>query len=98
MAVWHAIVVSAIALGGAVALYGLHRLCLWLEDRGLLYYMREKPESSAASCFVAMQNIVEPPARHTLQVKEEKRHHAEEETPGTRETRFQPGEADIPPA
>jgi len=46
---------------GPVALYGFHRLCLWLENRGWLYYMYKKPSSSPASCFVAMQQVLEPP-------------------------------------
>jgi hypothetical protein len=73
---------SLIIVGGPLALYGLHRLCLWLEDRGWLYYKHKKPSSSPASCFVALQQVLEPPIHHVLQVKEEKRCHAEQEAPG----------------
>jgi hypothetical protein len=66
--------------GGAAAVYALHRFCLWLEKRGWLYYKHKKPSSSAASSFVALQQVLEPPTRHVLHVKEEKCRHAE--TPG----------------
>jgi hypothetical protein len=64
------------------ALYGLHRVCLWLESRGWLYYKHKKPSSSAASCLVGLQKALEPQAQHVLQIKEERRHHEEEEAPG----------------
>ena len=31
------------AVSALVALYGLHRLALWLEARGWLYYIHKKP-------------------------------------------------------
>jgi hypothetical protein len=71
-----------IIAAGAALVYGLHCLCLWLEKHGWLYYKHKKPTSSAASCFVALQQVLEPPAKHVLQVREEKRHHGEEKVPG----------------
>ena len=82
MSGWHIVVVFLALAGLPATLYGLHRLCLWLEARGWLYYKHKKPDSSPASCFVALQNVLEPPARHALHVKDEKRHHAEDEGPG----------------
>jgi hypothetical protein len=70
-------------LGGLAALYGLHRLCLWLERHGWLYYKHKNPSSSAASCFVALQQVLEPPVKHVFEMKQERRTHAEGETPGT---------------
>jgi hypothetical protein len=69
-------------LGGAAALYGLHRLCLWLEQRGWLFYMDRKPTGSVASCFVAVQQAIEPAARHVHEMKETRRTPASDETPG----------------
>ncbi len=37
------LVVSLVILGVVAALYGLHRLALWAESRGWIYY-RTKPE------------------------------------------------------
>jgi hypothetical protein len=37
------------------------------------------PSSSAVSSFVALQNVLEPPTRHVVYVKEEKRHQEEKE-------------------
>jgi hypothetical protein len=71
-----------IIVGGLAALYGLHRLGLWLEKRGWLFYKHKKPSSSAASCFVALQQVLEPPIKHVLHVNDEKRHQAEEKAPG----------------
>ena len=54
--------------GGLGALYGLHRLGLWMEERGYLYYWHKKPRSSPASSFVALQRAIEPRAEHVLRV------------------------------
>jgi hypothetical protein len=69
---WPALLWCLLALAILPALYGLHRVCLWLEARGLLFYWHRKPESSALGCFAAVQKIVEPQAQHVVQVKEEK--------------------------
>jgi hypothetical protein len=66
-----------VVLGIGAAVYGLHRTCLWLEDRGLLYY-RRKPDSSPASMWVAMQQFVEPGVKHVREVRQENRKAYEE--------------------
>ena len=81
---WHTLLWLLVAPAAAAALYGLHRLALWLEARGLLYYRYKKPTSSPASCMAALQQILEPPAKHVFQVKEEKRHPGEQ-APGQAE-------------
>jgi hypothetical protein len=82
MNLWHALLGGLILVGGGAALYGLHRLCLWLEERGWLYYKHKQPSSSPAGCLVALQQALDPQTKHVLQIKEEKRYHAEEEAPG----------------
>jgi hypothetical protein len=72
---------SVALAGGAAALYGLHRLCLWLEERGHLYYKYKKP-SGGGGWAGALQEFYQPQVHHVLQVKGEKRHHAENEAPG----------------
>jgi len=79
MELGHVLLGSLLIVGGPAALYGFHRLCLWLEKRGWLYYKHKNPTSSPASCFVALQQFLEPPTQHVHQVKEEKRHQANED-------------------
>jgi hypothetical protein len=71
VSVWQVLFWSAAVVGVPAALHGLHRLGLWLEDRGHIYYLRNKPRGSAAGCFVAIQRAIEPQAQHVLQVREE---------------------------
>ncbi len=79
MELGHVLLWSLLIVGGPAALYGFHRLCLWLENHGWLYYLHKKPTSSPASSFVVLQQVLEPPTQHVHQVKEEKRHQAEED-------------------
>ena len=82
MTFWNAVLWCLIGISGLAALYGLHCLGLWLEKRGWLFYKHKKPSSTGISCFVALQQVLEPPIQHVLHVKEQKRHHAEEGVPG----------------
>lgn len=70
-------IAGVVAVG--CALYGLHRLALWLESKGQLYYLNKKSETGAATAFVALQQVLDPPAKHVLHVKEQKRSHSEED-------------------
>jgi hypothetical protein len=72
-----AIAVLAVPVGAA-ALYGLHRLALWLEARGHLYYKHKRPDGGGGG-FRAFQEFVDPPARNVWQVKEERRRQDEED-------------------
>ena len=67
---------------GLAALYGLHRLCLKLEEQGYLYYLHKQPDSSAASSFVALQQALDPTAEHVFHVQEERRSRSEDEAAG----------------
>jgi hypothetical protein len=80
---WYVPVGLGLVVAGLGALYGLHRVCLWLEARGLLYYWHKRPGGSAAACFVPWQQMLEPGTRHVHHLKEEKRHHSEEDGGGT---------------
>ncbi len=68
---WSSLLWGMAILGGLAALYGLHRLALWLEQRGHLYYLHKKPSGSAAGSFVALQKIIEPQSQHVLSIQEE---------------------------
>jgi hypothetical protein len=64
---------TLILVGVPVVAYGLHRFFFLLEKRGWLYYRDKKPSSSPASCFVALQQFLEPPTCHVHQVRENQR-------------------------
>ena len=70
---------AVIGLGG---LYALHRLALWMEERGYLYYLHKKPSHSAASCFVALQQVIEPKVEHVIHVSRVNHLHGEEGASG----------------
>jgi hypothetical protein len=70
---WLVCVVAA-----AAGLYALHRLALWLEAHGHLYYINKKPKSSAIGSFVALQRALEPQIQHVIHVEEESHLHGEE--------------------
>ena len=76
---------GAVALGGLGALFGLDRLCLWLEGRGWLYYRKKRPTSSPAGCWVAMHQLLEPGVKHVVQVGHQRR---QQEDQGERKTRL----------
>jgi hypothetical protein len=73
MAFWHWVAGAVVVLGLLVALFYFDRFCLWLEDRGWLYYRKKKPTSSSGSVFVALQQFIEPRVKHVVQVKQESR-------------------------
>ena len=55
------------AVGLLPGVYALHRLGLWLEDRGFIYYWHKKSKGSAAGSFVAFQRMIEPRAEYVIQ-------------------------------
>jgi hypothetical protein len=59
---------ATLALVGLAAVYCAHRLALWAEDRGFLYYRRRRGSSGAlANAFLEVQAIVEPARRHVVE-------------------------------
>ncbi|QEH31552.1 hypothetical protein OJF2_00170 [Aquisphaera giovannonii] len=58
-------------LGSPLALYGLHRLALGLEDRGFLYYLRRKPRGGCGRSMLTLQAITDPRTEHVLNVAED---------------------------
>jgi hypothetical protein len=65
---WTVILWTILVICGPLALYGLHRLGLWMEEQGYIYYLHKKPKGSAAGSFVALQKLIEPRAEHVIQV------------------------------
>ncbi|HEY1911319.1 MAG TPA: hypothetical protein VGG73_10380 [Vicinamibacterales bacterium] len=58
----------AIAGAGAI-LFGLHRLALWMEDRGWIYYRRKHGSSgSLGSACLEVQAMLEPSKKHVIEI------------------------------
>lgn len=58
----------------AAALYGLHRLALWMEDRGWIYWTKKRASStSVGTAFLEIQKLLEPSKQHLVDVKNETR-------------------------
>jgi len=57
-------------LAAVVLLYGLHRLALWAEGRGWIYYLRRKPSaSSLGNAFLEVQSMIEPEKRQLVEAR-----------------------------
>lgn len=73
-----AIALAALAL---VALYALHRLALWAESRGWIYYRKKRGSSGTlSSAALEIQTLVEPAKRHVLE--QQRREPAQERETG----------------
>ena len=66
-------IAGAVVIAAAV-LYAVHRLALWMEARGSLYYRHRKPSSSAlGNAFLEVQSLIDPSKRHVLAARCEER-------------------------
>jgi hypothetical protein len=66
------------AIGGfcclVLLLRGLHKLCIYLEDRNLLYYRRRpKGGSPVASALFELDRVTRPSVQYTLEVNDTER-------------------------
>lgn len=58
----------------AVALYALHRVALWAEARGWIYYMKSRGHSTrAGSAMLEVQQLLEPSKKHVIEMKRDQR-------------------------
>jgi hypothetical protein len=57
---------AAIAVGAVVALYSLHRLFLWMEDRGWVYYWHKSGSGNAGNILMPIQAIYQPEVKYVL--------------------------------
>jgi hypothetical protein len=61
-----------ILIGICVGLFALHKLGLWIESRGWIYYHKKKASpGTAASAWLEMQSLIEPGKKHVIQVQRE---------------------------
>ena len=75
MNLWTVVLWSAGILGATIALYGLHRLALYLEREGWIRYIKNPPsaDAGAGAAFGELQQIFEPQTKHVYEMKEKKR-------------------------
>jgi hypothetical protein len=53
-------------------LYALHRMALSAEDRGWVYYLNRKPNSSTlGNAFLEIQSMIEPEKRSLVEARKE---------------------------
>ena len=65
----------------AAAIYGLHRLALWMEARGWIYYKHKHGSSgSLGAAFLEVQSLLEPSKKHVLEISQ--RDESEEDDAG----------------
>jgi hypothetical protein len=56
--------------GGLAALYALHRVALWLERRGWLYYVNSREHlGGRGSLLVGVAAAVDPTVRHLIEAQ-----------------------------
>ena len=64
---WTVILWTFLVVCAPLAFYGLHRLGLWMEEQGYIYYWHKKPKGGSGGSFVALQKIIEPRAEYVIQ-------------------------------
>jgi len=51
-------------------LYALHRLALWMERRGWIYYLRRKPDPhSLGTAFLELHQLAQPDRAYLLEAR-----------------------------
>jgi hypothetical protein len=55
-------------------IYGLHRLALALEKRGLINYLNAKSQSGGGAMFSPFQEMIQPQIRHVAEVQDVQRY------------------------
>lgn len=63
----------------AVGLYLLHRLALWAESRGYIYYIKTEPSrGTLGNAFVRSQSLLEPGKRAMVEAMSEEQREQDE--------------------
>ena len=56
----------------AVLAYGLHRVALWAEARGWIFYLRRQPSrSTLGNAFLEVQSLIEPGKAQLVEARKE---------------------------
>ena len=70
-----------IIVGGCGALLACHKVLLWMEERGWIYYHKKKPKpGTVANAWLELQSFIEPSRKHVVQVVQEEREEPDVET------------------
>lgn len=77
---WPRLVVTTLL--AATALHVLHRLALWAEARGWIYYTRRGSSGSLGNAFLEVQALFEPNQRHVLEERQRAEEKEEEDDEG----------------
>ena len=63
-----ALIVGGVVAGLAVLFYGVHRLLLYAEQRGWVYYKHKRaPAGSGAMAFMELMRIYRPEIEHVIE-------------------------------
>lgn len=63
---------AAVLFAVAALAFVAHRVALWAEARGWIYYLRRRPQSSAlGNAFLEVQALIEPEKRQLVEVRKE---------------------------
>jgi hypothetical protein len=64
----------AIGFVVCISIYLLHRLFLWMESRGWIYYKnRRASPATRANAALEVTSLLEPQKRHVLKIQQEER-------------------------
>lgn len=65
------------------ALIAVHRLALWMEARGWIYWTRSRGWSSrAGNAFLELQQLLDPSRKHVLEMKTGQKQNREQDRSG----------------
>jgi hypothetical protein len=59
--------IAVIALLVIAGLYALHRLALWMERRGWIYYKKSGSSGTRTTAFLSVQALIEPDKQHIVE-------------------------------
>jgi hypothetical protein len=59
-----------LAIAAPFLVYGLHRLCLHLEDRGYLYYWHKQPKPGGTAPFLLSQEFYQPQVSQIIEAED----------------------------
>lgn len=64
----------------ALALYGLHRMALWMESRGWIYYKKKHASAGTlGAAFLEIQAIAQPEKKYVLEMRQDQRAERDDE-------------------
>ena len=62
------LVISMVLVGFACTAYGLHRVAVWMEDRGWIFYRTKRmPRGAGAMAAMEVAAMLEPEVEHVIE-------------------------------